>query len=90
MLASFYKALIKVYRAVVSPWLGRRCRFYPSCSQYSVEAVEKHGLIRGLILTFKRLGRCHPWGGSGYDPVPEKIEAKQKTNSEQSCCSNCS
>lgn len=89
MLTSIYKRLIKFYRAAVSPWLGTRCRFHPSCSQYSIEAVEKHGLIRGLILTFKRLGRCHPWGGSGFDPVPELIEENKKIDSEDNCCRNC-
>jgi len=56
----------------LSPIFGRQCRFTPTCSNYSKEAIEKHGPLRGLILTVKRLFRCHPWSKSGHDPVPEK------------------
>jgi len=62
--------MIGFYRAVVSPWLGPACRFTPSCSAYAEEAVRKHGSAKGSWLAVKRLLRCHPWGGSGYDPVP--------------------
>ncbi|MBM3415039.1 MAG: membrane protein insertion efficiency factor YidD [Bacteroidetes bacterium] len=62
--------LIKVYQWVISPWLGPKCRFTPSCSQYASEALKKHGVFKGLWLTLRRISRCHPWGGSGYDPVP--------------------
>jgi uncharacterized protein len=62
--------LIKLYQLVVSPWLGPKCRFTPTCSQYGIEAFKKHGPIKGFWLTLKRVGRCHPWGGHGYDPVP--------------------
>lgn len=62
--------LIKVYQWIISPWLGPRCRFTPSCSHYGIEALRKHGLIKGLWLTVRRVSRCHPWGGTGYDPVP--------------------
>jgi putative membrane protein insertion efficiency factor len=61
---------VYVYRAVISPLLPPSCRYVPSCSQYTVEAVKKHGIFRGGWLAIKRLGRCHPWGDSGYDPVP--------------------
>lgn len=61
---------IKFYQLVVSPWLGPNCRFTPTCSQYAVEAVDRYGAWKGLWLTIRRLGRCHPWGGSGHDPVP--------------------
>ncbi|BAL26882.1 membrane protein insertion efficiency factor YidD [Azoarcus sp. KH32C] len=62
--------LLRVYRYVVSPMLGRNCRFYPSCSVYAVEAVERHGALRGGWLAVKRVGRCHPFHPGGYDPVP--------------------
>lgn len=62
--------LIRAYQRIISPWLGPKCRFTPSCSEYGVEAFKKHGPVKGLWLTFKRIGKCHPWGPSGYDPVP--------------------
>ncbi len=58
------------YQRCISPLLGPSCRFTPTCSQYAVEAIRKHGPLKGFFLTVKRLLRCHPWGGSGYDPVP--------------------
>ncbi|MCM1309798.1 MAG: membrane protein insertion efficiency factor YidD [Bacteroides sp.] len=61
---------IKLYRACISPLLPPGCRFTPTCSQYAIEALRKHGPLKGLYLTTRRLLRCHPWGGSGYDPVP--------------------
>ena len=66
--------LVKVYRVAISPWLGPSCRFQPTCSAYAIEALETHGAWRGLLLTVRRLSRCHPWGGSGYDPVPGTTE----------------
>ena len=62
--------LIKIYQKVVSPWTPSSCRYNPTCSSYSIEAFQKHGLWKGFVLTIKRIGSCHPWGGSGYDPVP--------------------
>ena len=62
--------LVKAYRLALSPLLAPRCRFQPSCSDYTIEALEKHGLFKGGLLAAKRIGRCHPGGGSGYDPVP--------------------
>jgi putative membrane protein insertion efficiency factor len=62
--------LIRFYRYAISPLLGRRCRFYPSCSEYTAEAVEKYGALKGAKLGFKRLSRCHPWNTGGFDPVP--------------------
>ena len=61
---------IKFYKYAISPHLPSACRYTPTCSQYAIEALKKHGAIKGSILTIKRLCRCHPWGGSGYDPVP--------------------
>jgi putative membrane protein insertion efficiency factor len=67
-------AAIKVYQVTLSPWLGRQCRYVPTCSQYAEEALRTLGVRRGLWLALKRIGRCHPWGGSGYDPVPEATQ----------------
>lgn len=63
-------ALVKFYQYCISPFTPPACRFTPTCSQYAVEALKKYGPIKGCWLTLKRLARCHPWGGSGYDPVP--------------------
>lgn len=62
--------LIKFYQYIISPAMGPKCRFTPTCSQYSLEAIKKYGVFKGLILSIKRISRCHPGGGSGYDPVP--------------------
>ena len=72
-------ALLRFYRWAISLVLtalagGAICRFEPSCSQYATEAVRKHGALRGTWLTLKRLGRCHPWGGCGHDPVPAVVK----------------
>ncbi|MFI5156307.1 MAG: membrane protein insertion efficiency factor YidD [Chitinophagales bacterium] len=62
--------LIKIYQIVLSPLIGPKCRFTPTCSHYAVEALKKHGLLKGSWLSLRRILRCHPWGGHGYDPVP--------------------
>ena len=62
--------LIKIYQKAVSPWTPATCRYNPTCSSYSIDAFQKHGLWKGFVLSIKRIGSCHPWGGSGYDPVP--------------------
>lgn len=64
------RGLIRAYQLLVAPILPPSCRYYPSCSHYAAEAVERHGPWRGSLLAVRRLLRCHPWGGSGYDPVP--------------------
>ncbi|MGL5631224.1 MAG: membrane protein insertion efficiency factor YidD [Azovibrio sp.] len=61
---------LKAYQYAISPLLGQNCRFYPSCSQYTVEAVQKYGILRGGWLGLKRVCRCHPWHSGGIDPVP--------------------
>ena len=63
-------ALIRVYQWGISPLLGPKCRYTPTCSQYAVEALRKHGLLTGSWLAIRRVARCHPWGGHGIDPVP--------------------
>lgn len=62
---------VRAYRLLVSPVLPPSCRFLPTCSDYALQAIHTHGARRGLALSLRRLARCHPWGGSGYDPVPE-------------------
>jgi uncharacterized protein len=69
---TFLRALIRGYQLLLSPWLGARCRFYPSCSHYALEALDSHGSLQGGILALRRLARCHPWHPGGYDPVPLK------------------
>lgn len=61
---------VKFYQYAISPMLGSSCRYYPTCSQYTIEALKKHGPIKGLWLAIKRIASCNPWGGHGHDPVP--------------------
>lgn len=63
-------SLVKAYQAILSPYLPNSCRYTPTCSQYMIQAVTRYGPIKGGWMGLKRWGRCHPWGGSGYDPVP--------------------
>ena len=69
--------VIKFYQFFVSPLLGQNCRYLPTCSEYSIQSIQKFGFFKGFILSFKRISKCHPWGDHGYDPVPKKIEDKQ-------------
>ncbi|MDB2414965.1 membrane protein insertion efficiency factor YidD [Rickettsiales bacterium] len=73
------KIIIKSYQWVISPILGCNCRYLPTCSEYTIEAIEKYGVIRGLWLGIKRISRCHPFGSSGYDPIPQ-IKCKNESN----------
>ncbi len=68
--------LIRAYQLIISPILGSNCRFAPTCSEYAMGSLKSPGLIKGLFLIIKRIGKCHPWGGHGYDPIPNKIEKK--------------
>ena len=74
MMQALLMALVRGYRLLLSPWLGSSCRFEPTCSQYSLQALQQHGAAAGSYLTLHRIARCHPWGGEGYDPVPPKCE----------------
>ena len=65
-------APIHLYRWTLSAFLGGHCRFHPTCSAYAIEAIEQHGVVRGYGLALRRILRCHPWGGAGFDPVPDK------------------
>jgi len=70
ILSRFFILLIRIYQILLSPLLGASCRFTPTCSQYGLEAIQKYGSFKGGWLTVKRIGRCHPWGAHGHDPVP--------------------
>ena len=78
MIIAILKLPIRAYRLILSPWVGMHCRYQPTCSAYAIEALDKHGPIKGLWLATRRIGRCHPWGSHGYDPVPESDIKKDK------------
>ena len=67
-------ALIRAYQYTLSPVLPPRCRYHPTCSAYAIDALRNHGVARGGWLALRRILRCHPWGGQGYDPVPERLK----------------
>lgn len=69
--------IVKFYQHFISPLKPATCRYTPTCSQYTLEALQKHGPIKGSWLGIKRIARCQPWGGSGYDPVPEKVQKEK-------------
>jgi hypothetical protein len=66
--------LVRTYQLLISPFSGGACRFEPSCSAYAVSAIEQHGFWRGIALAARRVARCHPWGASGFDPVPPRTD----------------
>jgi len=68
--ARFLVGVVKAYQLILSPMLGQQCRFYPTCSQYAIEAIRKHGAFLGTYFTVRRLLRCHPWHAGGHDPIP--------------------
>ena len=70
VVSNFLIGLIRLYQITLSPFIGRSCRYTPTCSNYGIEAIRKHGPLKGSWLTLKRVLSCNPWGGSGYDPVP--------------------
>ncbi|WP_460272545.1 membrane protein insertion efficiency factor YidD [Celeribacter sp. ULVN23_4] len=73
---------VRAYRKVFSPIVGHNCRYQPTCSAYAMEALEKHGALKGTWLAIRRIGRCHPLGGMGYDPVPEPKSKHKHTTGE--------
>ena len=70
MMARLLILMIKAYQLMLSPFFGQQCRFYPTCSQYALDAINKHGAITGAYYTTRRLLRCHPWHAGGHDPIP--------------------
>ncbi|HLU85911.1 MAG TPA: membrane protein insertion efficiency factor YidD [Vicingaceae bacterium] len=70
IISKLFVVIIRIYQLSISPFLGANCRYTPTCSQYSIEAIEKHGPFKGGWLAIKRISSCHPWGGHGHDPVP--------------------
>ena len=77
VLAACLLVVVRTYRTLVSPLLGARCRFQPTCSAYAEESLKRYGGVKGGWLAVKRIARCHPWGGSGYDPLPERVEQER-------------
>ena len=69
MIKFFFILPIKIYQSVLSPFFGKSCRFEPTCSSYSIEAINQYGVVKGIVLSIKRILKCHPWGSTGYDPV---------------------
>tara|TARA_Y100001936_G_scaffold233980_1_gene260498 strand:+ start:867 stop:1106 length:240 start_codon:yes stop_codon:yes gene_type:complete len=69
--------LIRIYKFLISPLLGDSCRYFPTCSDYSIESLRTYGLFKGLFLSLKRILSCHPWGDGGFDPVKKKIKVKK-------------
>jgi putative membrane protein insertion efficiency factor len=87
-LAFVLKLPVRFYQYFVSPLMGPRCRYVPTCSSYAIEAIETHGALKGGWLGLKRLLRCHPWGGFGYDPVPKSVGAESATGDASCNCND--
>ena len=81
VIARLFLLVIKIYQRTLAHFIGGACRFNPSCSNYGLEAVTKHGAFRGGWLTLRRISRCHPWGATGDDPVPEKNTSDDQIDS---------
>ncbi|WP_158916107.1 membrane protein insertion efficiency factor YidD [Caulobacter sp. S45] len=79
------RAALSVYKAAVSPWLGARCRFMPTCSEYAAAVLISHGPVRGGWLAARRVCRCHPFGGEGYDPPPEPVDKAERARTRLKC-----
>ncbi len=79
LLAKIFRLVIRGYQRLVSPFFPAACRYRPTCSQYAAEAIQLHGGLKGFWLALRRIGRCHPWGGSGFDPVPGAPSALKRT-----------
>ncbi len=86
VLSAVLRGLIRGYQLFLSPLLPPSCRYLPSCSEYAAEAIARHGAWRGTWLALLRLLRCHPWGGSGYDPVPPQVRGRRAFSSLHDCC----
>ena len=76
------RAAHRAYKLTLSPWIGRQCRFLPTCSDYAAEALITYGPWRGSVFAARRLCRCHPWGGSGYDPLPPRDKGPEGSRAE--------
>ena len=73
----FLIKLIKIYKYLISPLLGHSCRYLPTCSEYSIEALKTFGFFKGILISLKRILSCHPWGDSGFDPVKKRMKVKK-------------
>jgi putative membrane protein insertion efficiency factor len=72
MLRKIFILPVRLYQYFISPWFGGNCRFQPTCSEYTIQAINEWGVLKGTWLGIRRISKCHPWGGHGYDPVPQK------------------
>ena len=83
MLARILIGLVRLYQLAISPWLPPACRYTPTCSAYAVDALREHGALRGTWLAARRVARCHPWGGFGWDPVPPAAQASEEQRTSE-------